>query len=370
MQTYKYAQKTLLKNPKTWLITGVAGFIGSNLLEMLLQLNQRVVGLDNFSTGRKENLSEVQLSVSKKQWSKFHFIRGDISNFKTCQIACKNIDYVLHQAALGSVPRSIKYPIKTNKSNISGFLNILQAAKEADVENFVYAASSSTYGDHTKLPKREHIIGKPLSPYAVTKYVNELYADVYKKSYNFNSIGLRYFNVFGKRQTPNSAYAAVIPKWVDAMVKNKQIFINGDGSTSRDFCFIENAIQANILAATEASKKKSYESILVKGNKITEAAHSNVWIVRGKKIITHPANKEILKGVTRTVLKSIIKSLNLQLIEKEFSIKELLKSEEVFITSSGSLVTPIIQVDKIKINKGKIGAITKSLALNLYKAIT
>ncbi len=254
MPTYKYTQKALLKNPKTWLITGVAGFIGSNLLEILLQLNQRVVGLDNFSTGRKENLSEVQLSVSKKQWSNFHFIRGNISNFKTCQIACKNIDYVLHQAALGSVPRSIKYPIKTNKSNISGFLNILQAAKEADVENFVYAASSSTYGDHTKLPKREHIIGKPLSPYAVTKYVNELYADVYKKSYNFNSIGLRYFNVFGKRQTPNSAYAAVIPKWVDAMVKNKQIFINGDGSTSRDFCFIENAIQANILAATTTDK--------------------------------------------------------------------------------------------------------------------
>ncbi len=250
MPTYKYTQKALLKNPKTWLITGVAGFIGSNLLETLLQLNQRVVGLDNFSTGRKENLSEVQLLVSKKQWSKFHFIRGDIANLKTCQIACKNIDYVLHQAALGSVPRSIKYPIKTNKSNISGFLNILQAAKEADVENFIYAASSSTYGDHSKLPKREHIIGKPLSPYAVTKYVNELYADVYKKSYNFNSIGLRYFNVFGKRQTPNSPYAAVIPKWVDAMVQNKQIFINGDGSTSRDFCFIENAIQANILAAT------------------------------------------------------------------------------------------------------------------------
>ena len=254
MRTYKYTQKVLLKNPKTWLITGVAGFIGSNLLEILLQLNQRVVGLDNFSTGRKENLSEVQLSVSKKQWSKFNFIKGDIANFKTCQMACKNIDYVLHQAALGSVPRSIKYPIKTNKSNISGFLNILQAAKEADVENFVYAASSSTYGDHTKLPKREHIIGKPLSPYAVTKYVNELYADVYKKSYNFNSIGLRYFNVFGKRQTPNSAYAAVIPKWVDAMVKNKEIFINGDGSTSRDFCFIENAVQANILAATTTDK--------------------------------------------------------------------------------------------------------------------
>lgn len=254
MPTYLSAQKKLLNHPKVWLITGVAGFIGSNLLETLLQLNQTVIGLDNLSTGKKDNLSEVQSLVSKKQWSKFKFIKGDISNLKTCKVACKNIDYVLHQAALGSVPRSIKDPIRTNKSNISGFLNILQAAKDAEVKSFVYAASSSTYGDHSALPKREHIIGKPLSPYAVTKYVNELYADVFQKSYGFDSIGLRYFNVFGKRQTPNSAYAAVIPKWVDAMVKNRQIFINGDGTTSRDFCFIENAIQANILAATTTKK--------------------------------------------------------------------------------------------------------------------
>lgn len=260
MPTYLSAQKKLLNDPKVWLITGVAGFIGSNLLETLLQLNQTVIGLDNLSTGKKDNLLEVQSLVSNKQWSKFKFIKGDISNFKTCKVACKNIDYVLHQAALGSVPRSIKDPIRTNKSNISGFLNILQAAKDAEVKSFVYAASSSTYGDHSVLPKREHIIGKPLSPYAVTKYVNELYADVFQKSYSFDSIGLRYFNVFGKRQTPNSAYAAVIPKWVDAMVKNRKIFINGDGSTSRDFCFIENAIQANILAAT-ASKKSALNQV-------------------------------------------------------------------------------------------------------------
>ena len=260
MPTYLSAQKKLLNHPKVWLITGVAGFIGSNLLETLLQLNQTVIGLDNLSTGKKDNLSEVQSLVSKKQWSKFKFIKGDISNLKTCKVACKNIDYVLHQAALGSVPRSIKDPIRTNKSNISGFLNILQAAKDAEVKSFVYAASSSTYGNHSALPKREHIIGKPLSPYAVTKYVNELYADVFQKSYGFDSIGLRYFNVFGKRQTPNSAYAAVIPKWVDAMVKNRQIFINGDGTTSRDFCFIENAIQANILAAT-ASKKSALNQV-------------------------------------------------------------------------------------------------------------
>mgnify|MGYP006094746837 CR=1 FL=1 len=255
MAAYATIKKSLLANPQTWLITGVAGFIGSNLLETLLELNQKVVGLDNFSTGNEANLKEVQSLVSKKQWSKFTFIKGDISNLKSCELACQNIDYVLHQAAIGSVPRSIKDPIKTNKSNITGFLNMLVAANNANVKSFTYAASSSTYGDHKKLPKKEHIIGNPLSPYAVTKYVNELYADVFNKAYSFNSIGLRYFNVFGKRQTPNSTYAAVIPKWINTICKNEEIFINGDGRTSRDFCFIENAIQANILAATTSNKK-------------------------------------------------------------------------------------------------------------------
>ena len=211
MASYTKIKKILLVNPKIWLITGVAGFIGSNLLETLLKLDQKVVGLDNFSTGNENNLKEVQGLVSKKQWANFTFIKGNISNLKSCQLACQGIDYVLHQAAIGSVPRSIKDPINTNKSNITGFLNMLVAAKDANVKNFVYAASSSTYGDHKKLPKKEHIIGNPLSPYAVTKYVNELYADVFNKAYEFNSIGLRYFNVFGKRQTPNSTYAAVIP---------------------------------------------------------------------------------------------------------------------------------------------------------------
>jgi UDP-N-acetylglucosamine 4-epimerase len=255
MASYTKIKKILLVNPKIWLITGVAGFIGSNLLETLLKLDQKVVGLDNFSTGNEYNLKEVQGLVSKKQWANFTFIKGNISNLKSCQLACQGIDYVLHQAAIGSVPRSIKDPINTNKSNITGFLNMLVAAKDANVKNFVYAASSSTYGDHKKLPKKEHIIGNPLSPYAVTKYVNELYADVFNKAYEFNSIGLRYFNVFGKRQTPNSTYAAVIPKWIHAIIKNEEIFINGDGKTSRDFCFIENAIQANILAATNTNKK-------------------------------------------------------------------------------------------------------------------
>lgn len=240
----------LQQNPKTWLITGVAGFIGSNLLETLLGLNQKVVGLDNFATGFQHNLDEVQGLVSAEQWQGFTFIEGDIRDLEDCQKACAGVDYVLHQAALGSVPRSIADPITTNSANITGFLNMLVAARDAQVTSFTYAASSSTYGDHPALPKVEANIGKPLSPYAVTKYVNELYADVFAKTYNFQTIGLRYFNIFGKRQTPDGAYAAVIPKWTAAMINNEDVFINGDGETSRDFNFIENAVQANILAAT------------------------------------------------------------------------------------------------------------------------
>ncbi len=250
MEIYSKILKNLKKNPHSWLITGVAGFIGSNLLETLLKLNQNVVGLDNFETGHKENLEDVKLVVSTEQWDRFNFIEGDIQNIDICYEVCKDIDFVLHQAALGSVPRSIKNPIATNNVNVGGFLNILQASKESKVKSFTYAASSSTYGDHQDLPKVENNIGKPLSPYAVTKYVNELYADIFNKVYSFPSIGLRYFNVFGKRQDPNGAYAAVIPKWIGAMLRSEQVFINGDGSTSRDFCFVDNAIQANILSAT------------------------------------------------------------------------------------------------------------------------
>jgi len=250
MSQYQQCCEQLQQQPKTWLITGVAGFIGSNLLEKLLLLGQRVVGLDNFSTGFQHNLDEVQATVSAEQWQNFKFIQGDICNLEDCQAACAGVDYVLHQAALGSVPRSIENPIATNASNISGFVNMLVAAKEAQVKNFVYAASSSTYGDHPALPKQEDIIGNPLSPYAVTKYVNELYASVFQRCYGFNSIGLRYFNIFGKRQTPDGAYAAVIPKWTAAMIQGDTVYINGDGSTSRDFNYIANAVQANLLAAT------------------------------------------------------------------------------------------------------------------------
>lgn len=260
MTRYEQLLQELPQNPKTWLITGVAGFIGSNLLEVLLTLGQKVVGLDNFATGYQHNLDEVQRLVTAEQWAQFQFIEGDIRNHNDCQKACEGIDYVLHQAALGSVPRSINDPITTNSTNIDGFLSMLVAARDAQVKSFTYAASSSTYGDHPALPKVEENIGNPLSPYAVTKYVNELYADVFARNYGFNCIGLRYFNVFGKRQDPNGAYAAVIPKWIAAMIQDAEVFINGDGETSRDFCFIENAIQANLLAATakNAAKNKVY----------------------------------------------------------------------------------------------------------------
>ena len=247
---YESLQTRLLSQPSTWLVTGVAGFIGSNLLETLLKLDQRVVGLDNFATGHQRNLDEVQTLVAPAQWANFNFIRGDIRELADCQRACDGIDYVLHQAALGSVPRSLADPITTNAANITGFLNMLVAARDAKVKSFTYAASSSTYGDHPGLPKVEDVIGKPLSPYAVTKYVNELYADVFARCYGFNTIGLRYFNVFGPRQDPDGAYAAVIPQWTAAMIRGDDVFINGDGETSRDFCFIENTVQANLLAAT------------------------------------------------------------------------------------------------------------------------
>ena len=253
MNQYQQVCANLQATPKTWLVTGVAGFIGSNLLETLLKLNQTVVGLDNFATGHQHNLDEVQSLVTAEQWAKFSFIEGDIRQFADCQKACVGVDYVLHEAALGSVPRSIADPITTNETNISGFLNMLTAARDAGVASFTYAASSSTYGDHPALPKVEENIGNPLSPYAVTKYVNELYADVFAKTYGFKTIGLRYFNVFGQRQDPKGAYAAVIPKWTSSMIAGEDVFINGDGETSRDFCFIQNVVQANILAATTQS---------------------------------------------------------------------------------------------------------------------
>jgi UDP-N-acetylglucosamine/UDP-N-acetylgalactosamine 4-epimerase len=254
MTKYEQLQEYLKDNQSTWLVTGVAGFIGSNLLEKLLILNQKVIGLDNFDTGHQYNIDQAIEDANKATGrnlsSNFKFINGDIRDINACKQACDDVDYVLHQAALGSVPRSIEDPINTNKANIDGFLNMLVASKDANVRRFVYAASSSTYGDHPDLPKVEDKIGSPLSPYAVTKVVNELYASVFAKTYGFKTIGLRYFNIFGKRQDPNGAYAAVIPKWVAAILNKEDVFINGDGETSRDFCYIDNTVQMNLLAAT------------------------------------------------------------------------------------------------------------------------
>ena len=254
-KTYEETKAKLRHTPRTWLITGVAGFIGSNLLEHLLLLDQKVVGLDNFSNGKQKNLDQVKEAVSPDQWQRFSFTEGDIRAPSTCRSLCSGIDFVLHQAALGSVPRSLADPVNFNDNNITGTLNMLVAAREHKVKRFVYASSSSVYGDNPALPKVEDAIGAPLSPYAVTKYAGELYAGVFSRCYGLETIGLRYFNVFGQRQDPNGAYAAVIPQWIADMIQGNQVYINGTGETSRDFCYIENVVQANILAATTENRE-------------------------------------------------------------------------------------------------------------------
>ncbi|MDR2695693.1 MAG: SDR family oxidoreductase [Deltaproteobacteria bacterium] len=249
MSAYQDILCAMERAPRVWLVTGVAGFIGSNLLQALLTHGQRVVGLDNFLAGHRKNLDMVRDQVGPEIWRLFTFIEGDIRDLDVCRQACAHADHVLHEAALGSVPRSLDDPLLSNSCNIDGFVNMLVAARDAGVQSFVYAASSSTYGDEPTLPKQEDRIGKPLSPYAVTKYVNELYADVFASAYGLSCIGLRYFNVFGQRQDPFGAYAAVIPQWFAALLRGEQLYVNGDGETSRDFCYIDNVVQANILAA-------------------------------------------------------------------------------------------------------------------------
>ena len=327
MSQYQTVCKQLQHAPKTWLVTGVAGFIGSNLLETLLKLNQKVVGLDNFATGHQHNLDEVQNLVSAEQWANFKFYEGDIRNLENCHKVCANVDYVLHQAALGSVPRSIADPITTNAANITGFLNMLVAARDAKVSSFTYAASSSTYGDHPALPKVEEDIGNPLSPYAVTKYVNELYADVFARTYGFKAIGLRYFNVFGKRQDSNGAYAAVIPKWTAAMIAGDDVFINGDGETSRDFCFIENTVQANILAATtqnEEAKNQVY-NVAVGGRTTLNDLFNAIKIAlneNGVNYIKAPIYREFRAGDVRHSQANIKKIQKILGYDAKYNIQE------------------------------------------------
>lgn len=314
MNTFENIKQNLTNSPKTWLVTGVAGFIGSNLLETLLKLNQQVIGLDNFATGYQKNLDEVKGLVSEQQWQNFKFIEGDIRDFDTCLAASKGVDYVLHQAALGSVPRSLADPITTNAANITGFLNMLEAAKQNEVTSFVYAASSSTYGDHPALPKVEENIGNPLSPYAVTKYVNELYADVFNRAYGFKCIGLRYFNVFGRRQDPDGAYAAVIPKWTAAMIKGEQVFINGDGLTSRDFCYIDNTVQMNILAATAQDDAKAEVYNVAVGDRTTLnelfASIKTALIGNGVQVAQEPEYRDFRAGDVRHSQADVSKAQN------------------------------------------------------------
>lgn len=329
MSQYEQVLEQLKSNPKIWLITGVAGFIGSNLLETLLKLNQKVIGLDNFATGFQHNLNDVQSLVSVEQWRNFTFVEGDIRNLEDCQKVCKGVDYVLHQAALGSVPRSIADPIMTNSTNITGFLNILVAARDAQVKSFTYAASSSTYGDHPALPKVEEHIGQPLSPYAITKYVNELYANVFSKTYNFHSIGLRYFNVFGKRQNPKGAYAAVIPTWTSLLLQKEQVFINGDGETSRDFCYIQNAVQANILAATASNVHKSAVYNIAFGERISlnqlyQEISNNLKSI-AKLEVTQPNYRDFRAGDVRHSLADISKANRILGYSPEYSVTAGLK---------------------------------------------
>jgi len=328
----------LEKNQYTWLITGVAGFIGSNLLEKLLKLNQRVIGVDNFSTGYKSNIdfaiNDSSENCSYDPTDLFILFEDDITScidFEKFFKFKKNnqefpVDFVLHQAALGSIPRSIDNPINTNNTNISGFLNILNSSREFKVKSFVYASSSSTYGDHKTLPKKEDRIGKPLNPYSVTKLVNEIYADVFFKTYGFNTIGLRYFNVFGKRQNPNGDYAAVIPKWISSIHSNSDLYINGDGETSRDFCYIENAIQMNILAATTKNKLAQNQVYNVAVGNNTSLNDLLKMILRDMNSLTNvlfdnqPIYREFRKGDIRHSLADISKAQTLLKYYPEFDI--------------------------------------------------
>jgi UDP-N-acetylglucosamine 4-epimerase len=261
MTAFDKVQADLRARPRKWVVTGAAGFIGSNLVEALLGLDQTVVGLDNFSLGKRGNLDEIKGLVKAPQWSRFTFVDGDIRDAVACQKACEGADVVLHQAALGSVPRSIEAPLAYHESNVTGHLNMLLAARDAGIRRFVYASSSAVYGDHTALPKHEAEIGNCLSPYAANKRIGEIYADVVARTYGMEAIGLRYFNVFGPRQDPEGAYAAVIPAWIASMLLGQTVYINGTGETSRDFCYVRNVVQVNVLAATtenEAAQNQVY----------------------------------------------------------------------------------------------------------------
>ncbi len=326
MTKYEVVQEHLRSHQSRWLVTGAAGFIGSNLVEKLLRLGQKVTGLDNLSNGFLHNLDQVEALVGPEAWQNFTFIKGDIVSSSDCALACQDVDYVLHEAALGSVSRSIEDPVATNVCNISGFLNMLVAARDAGVKRFVYAASSSTYGDHPALPKVEDQIGAPLSPYAVTKLVNELYADVFSRTYGLQSIGLRYFNVFGPRQDPDSAYAAVIPQWAASLINKQPVLINGDGETSRDFCFIDNVVQANLLAAqtTDSNAVNQVYNVALGDRTTLNELYRSMRATLAKRdpdLLTHqPTYRDFRKGDVRHSQADISKAQNLLGYKPEYRI--------------------------------------------------
>jgi UDP-N-acetylglucosamine/UDP-N-acetylgalactosamine 4-epimerase len=317
MSKYEQVRQELERDRRTWLVTGVAGFIGSNLLETLLSLNQRVIGLDNFATGKQHNLEHVRKAVGEQVWPDFLLIRDNIENLQACHRACSGVDYVLHQAALGSVPRSIEDPQSCHASNVTGTLNMLQAAERAKVKRFVYASSSAIYGDHPGLPKVEEQVGRPLSPYAASKAACEEYAEAFAAAYGLGSIGLRYFNVFGPRQDPDGAYAAVIPKWFSALLKQEPVQINGDGETSRDFCFVENVVQANVLAATAQDPRAVNEVYNVALgerttlNELFNRIQASVLRVAPDLTVAKPVYRDFRAGDVRHSLANIDKARNL-----------------------------------------------------------
>lgn len=299
---------------RRWLVTGSAGFIGSHLLEYLLRAGQQVVSLDNFSTGHHGNLDQVRHAVGEEAWTRHSFIEGDIFDTEICRRACDGVNRVLHQAALGSVPRSIENPQLTHAANATGFLNILVAARDAGASRFVFASSSAIYGDHPGLPKVEGVIGQPLSPYAVTKYLNELYANVFTRSYGLSTIGLRYFNVFGPRQDPNGAYAAVIPNWAQKICTGTACDINGDGETTRDFCYIDNVVQANLRAALAPLTEPTHETFnIAYGERTTlNQLHHAMSGILGELMpdlkVLPPVYREFRKGDVRHSLADVSKA--------------------------------------------------------------
>ncbi len=330
MSTYEHLCSAMKQSPSTWLVTGCAGFIGSNLIEHLLKLGQKVTGLDNFLTGHQKNLDMVEALVGPEAWKNFRFIRGDIRDLDTCHEACKGAEHVLHEAALGSVPRSINDPIATNSCNITGYLNMLVAARDAGVKSFVYASSSSIYGDSQTLPKVEDHIGNCLCPYAVTKRVNELYADVFARCYNFAAIGLRYFNVFGQRQDPFAAYAAVIPQWFSSLLRNETVYVNGDGETSRDFCYIDNVVQANLLAsfAKDEARNEVYNVAFGQRtslNELFELVKEEVVRCKPDATSVKPVYRDFRAGDARHTLADISKAKTLLGYEPKFSIRDGLR---------------------------------------------